>query len=216
MLFSYSVKYRNRRAGLILSAAAHAAIFGLVLLVLHSSDTRPIFRQTRCCTAALYWNGATGTSRALPKAAHRRHRKAKPSIIPSPPAVSTPPPTASATTAQVHTGIPSPQQQSTLGTGSGTDNAEPALPVYFPTPGVRNRAWLPPSEQNVVVNVSISAGGEVTDAKLVRGLGNSLDQIVLETVKAWRFRPATLNGTAIASTEELVFPFSQNTPSAEG
>jgi hypothetical protein len=33
---------------------------------------------------------------------------------------------------------------------------------------------------------------------------------VLSTVKSWRFHPATLNGTAVASVEELVFPFDQN------
>jgi hypothetical protein len=32
-------------------------------------------------------------------------------------------------------------------------------------------------------------------------------------VKSWKFHPATLNGTAVASIEELVFPFNRDYPS---
>jgi TonB family protein len=97
-----------------------------------------------------------------------------------------------------------------VGIGVGDENAEPALPVYRPAPDVGDRSLLPPKEQKIVVEVEISELGDVTSEKLVQGLGNALDGIVLETVKGWRFRPATLNGTAVASVEQLVFPFNQN------
>ena len=97
-----------------------------------------------------------------------------------------------------------------MGIGEGDQNAEPALPVFRPAPDVADRTLLPQKEQKVIVEVEISELGDVTSEKLVQGLGNALDQIVLETVKGWRFRPATLNGTAIASVEDLVFPFNQN------
>ncbi len=67
---------------------------------------------------------------------------------------------------------------------------------------------LPSSEQQVIVDVKVSAGGDVLEATVVRGLGNALDQIVLDTVKTWRFHPATVNGTPVATEAELVFPFS--------
>ena len=79
-----------------------------------------------------------------------------------------------------------------------------------------DRSLLPAVEQKIIVNVTISPLGEVTDEKLVQGLGNNLDQIVLNTVKSWKFHPATLNGTAVASIEELVFPFNRDYPSDNG
>jgi TonB family protein len=68
---------------------------------------------------------------------------------------------------------------------------------------------LPTSDENVVVDVDVSALGEVLDEKLVRGLGNNVDQVILETVKNWKFQPATVDGNAVASVAELVFPLGQ-------
>jgi TonB family protein len=113
-------------------------------------------------------------------------------------------------------GAPSLQQQQTIGTGSGTDEAEPAFPTYFPRPAVTDRSVLPVVEQKIIVDVTISADGDVTDEKLVQGLGNDLDDVVLRTVKAWRFHPATLNGNSVASVEQLVFPFNRDYPSDDG
>jgi outer membrane biosynthesis protein TonB len=46
----------------------------------------------------------------------------------------------------------------------------------------------------------------------VKGLGNALDALVLETVKTWRFHPATVNGTPVATEAELIFPFNRSYP----
>ena len=65
------------------------------------------------------------------------------------------------------------------------------------------------------MNVDISSVGEVIDETLVQGLGNPVDQIVLETIRGWHFRPATLNGTAVASAQKIVIPMSRDlTPDA--
>lgn len=104
----------------------------------------------------------------------------------------------------------SSQTQSQLsGSGSGSQDATPAFPTYSPNPPVRDRSLLPQSETNVVVDVNVSAQGDVLDEKLVRGLGNSIDQAILETVRGWKFHPATLDGNPVASVSELVFPMSQ-------
>jgi outer membrane biosynthesis protein TonB len=55
----------------------------------------------------------------------------------------------------------------------------------------------------------------VLEATLVKGIGNPLDQIVLSTVKTWRFHPATINGNAVPTEDELIFPFDQSYPIAE-
>jgi protein TonB len=102
----------------------------------------------------------------------------------------------------------------TRAAGSGADqqNADPAFPVFSPHPPVSDRALLPRSNQEVVVDVKVSAAGDVLEATLVKGIGNGLDQIVLDTVKSWRFHPATINGNPVATEAELVFPFNLNYP----
>ncbi|MGC2616918.1 MAG: TonB family protein [Terracidiphilus sp.] len=99
-------------------------------------------------------------------------------------------------------------------TGNGSDLADihPAFPVFSPHPPVTDRSLLPSSEQKIVVDVSVDAFGQVVSESLVKGLGNNLDRIVLETVRTWRFQPATLNGKPVATEAELIFPFNLDYP----
>ena len=63
-----------------------------------------------------------------------------------------------------------------------------------------------------MVDVDVDDVGAVISETLVHGLGNRLDQTVLEIVKTWRFHPATVNGKAVASQAELIFPFNLDYP----
>ena len=81
---------------------------------------------------------------------------------------------------------------------------------------VADRSLLPRSNQEVVVDVKVSATGDVLEATLVKGIGNGLDQLVLDTVKTWRFHPATVNGNPVATEAELIFPFNLSYPIAAG
>jgi protein TonB len=103
---------------------------------------------------------------------------------------------------------------STALTGNGSDpqDIHPAFPIFSPHPPVTNRALLPSSEQKIVVDVSVDAFGQVVSENLVKGMGTVLDKIVLETVKTWRFQPATLNGKPVATEAELIFPFNLDYP----
>ena len=101
---------------------------------------------------------------------------------------------------------------SVAGSGADRQNADPAFPVFSPHPPVSDRSLLPSSNQEVVVDVKVSAAGDVLEVTLVKGIGNGLDQIVLDTVKSWRFHPATINGNPVATEAELVFPFNLNYP----
>ena len=46
----------------------------------------------------------------------------------------------------------------------------------------------------VLINFLLDEKGIPTDAHVVRGLGYGLDENAIETVKSYRFRPATENG----------------------
>ena len=213
MIFSLDRIDGRRQKGVLLSLGSHAGLIGIaVLMTMHFGRVRPVYRESRCCMTALYWTGSMGGGgRAKPKpAAHKSRTKPStmPAITPSKESRA-----AGQAIQQSAPGIAAPQQEPTIGTGAGTENAEPAFPVYYPTPGVADRSLLPAVEQRIIVDVTVSALGDVTDEKLVQGLGNSLDQVVLNTVKGWRFHPATLDGAAVASVEELVFPFNRDYPS---
>jgi TonB family protein len=98
------------------------------------------------------------------------------------------------------------------GNGADDANVTPSYPVYSPRPEVTDRALLPQAEQKVVVDVNVDEFGAVVREVLVKGLGNKLDQIVLDTVKTWRFQPATKDGKPVPTEAELIFPFGPGTP----
>jgi len=214
--WSPDLKHPPRRRGLFLSLGLHGALtLFLFLLILPWGRVRPVYQESRCCSTPLYWSGSQASgSRPTHPAARRPKKKA----APAPPATEkagaeSPVPAAQSSAAQA--GIAAPQQQGAFGTGTGSQDAEPAFPVYFPWPGVSDRSLLPTVERKVIVEVTVNAVGDVTGEKLVQGMGNALDQIVLNTVKAWRFHPATLNGTAIASVADVVFPFNRDYPNPQ-
>lgn len=205
----------RRIQGILFSIAGHAACLALVVVALHIHRAQPVVLQQRCCSTALLWTGPaqSGVAKPAPAVRVRRHARLP---VPQPAPHTSPSPVRAPQASSSQAAVAAQQPDSTLGTGAGNEDAEPAFPVYFPQPGLADRSLLPATEQKIIVNVDISAQGEVTDETLVQGLGNSLDQSVLTVVKSWRFHPATLNGAPVASVQELVFPFSRNTPSVSG
>ena len=91
------------------------------------------------------------------------------------------------------------------GPGSGRD-ARPALPLVFPDPSVYS--WqLGGLQGDVIVEVTIDEHGNVTETKVLQSLKDEIDQKVLATVRNWRFRPATVDGMAISSRQDVHFHF---------
>ena len=83
----------------------------------------------------------------------------------------------------------------------------PALPQVFPDPAV-SRADLPPGVQgDVVVEVTIDEQGNVVELKLICGIGYGIEERVLATLKKWHFRPASKDGTTIASQHIVTFHY---------
>ncbi len=59
----------------------------------------------------------------------------------------------------------------------------------------------------VGLTIVVSADGRVTSVEVTHGLGLGLDERAIETVKAWRFRPATMDGKPIPSKASVDVTF---------
>ena len=93
-----------------------------------------------------------------------------------------------------------------VGSTSGVE-ARPALPVVFPDP--RIFPWQLPNglTGDVIVEVTIDDQGVVTDTRLLQSLRPDIDEKVVETVRNWKFRPATVDGVAISSRQDVHFHY---------
>jgi protein TonB len=97
---------------------------------------------------------------------------------------------------------------STTGSDSwGSGSIQIALTTYSPSPAP-DLSVLPHGVQgDVVVDVTIDPSGKVADLAVLRTLGYGIESSVIGTLKTWTFRPATKDGTPIASVQELHFHF---------
>ena len=92
------------------------------------------------------------------------------------------------------------------GSLSGHD-VRPALPIAWEDPVVP-RSTLPEGvEGNVIVEVTIDEAGKVVATKVIQGLGYGIEDKVVAAVRNWRFRPATMDGRAIPSQQDVYYHF---------
>lgn len=88
-----------------------------------------------------------------------------------------------------------------------TDEVIPAFPDVYPDPPV-SRADLPVGVTgDVIVEVTIDPRGNVTDAKLIQGIGYGIEQKVLQVLQRWHFHPAERDGVTIASQHIVHFHY---------
>jgi protein TonB len=89
----------------------------------------------------------------------------------------------------------------------GSGSIQIALTTYSPSPAP-DLSVLPRGVQgDVVVDVTIDPSGKVADLAVLHTLGYGIESSVIGTLKTWTFRPATKDGTPIASVQELHFHF---------
>jgi TonB family protein len=206
-----AAKLRRRIVRFVaLSVALHVAITAIVLMVVHRQRQTAVVEQapTKFYPAMLLFAGGTKAEWTPKPPGRKKH-----------PEDAKQPATDLAVNTQraPEAGAPVSAPESTAaGNGADKESADPAFPVFSPRPPVADRSLLPDSNMEVVVDVKVSAAGDVLEATLVKGLGNGLDQIVLDTVKTWRFHPATVNGNPVATEAELIFPFNLKYPIAAG
>ena len=82
-----------------------------------------------------------------------------------------------------------------------------AFPVVYPDPPV-NRAELPRDlVGDVVIEVTIDSDGNVVETRIVQAIGHGIDEKIEATLRRWRYQPATLDGTPVASHHDVHFHF---------
>ena len=59
----------------------------------------------------------------------------------------------------------------------------------------------------MIVEVTIDSQGNVTQTRILQSLQQEIDQKVIATLRNWRFQPATVDGTAISSRQDVHFHF---------
>lgn len=82
----------------------------------------------------------------------------------------------------------------------------PALPIVARDPAI-GPELMAEIAGDVVVEVTIDEQGKITELKLVQGLAQNIDQLVLAAVSKWQFLPATRNGTPIPSKQDVYYHF---------
>ena len=84
--------------------------------------------------------------------------------------------------------------------------ATPAIPLAFPDPEIY--PWqLSGVQGDVIVEVTIDQKGNVSDTRVLQSLKQDIDDKCIATLRNWRFRPAMVDGMAIASRQDVHFHF---------
>jgi TonB family protein len=87
------------------------------------------------------------------------------------------------------------------------DEIRPALPVSATDPIVDPHDLAGHGEGNVIVEVTIDDKGNIVQKVVLQSLGPLIDSKVLAALENWHFRPATRNGVAIASKQDVYYHF---------
>jgi periplasmic protein TonB len=189
-----------------LSLAAHGLAVGAFVIALHHHPVRVFTLPGTPSGTHLELAYLPGRAPAPAVPAHTRP-KVKASSTPLSPVA--PPPALPHLT--VTEAAPSPAAvtpDSTSGSDSwGSGSIQIALTTYSPSPAPDLSALPHGVQGDVVVDVTIDPSGKVADLAVLHTLGYGIESSVIGTLKTWVFRPATKDGTPIASVQELHFHF---------
>ena len=93
---------------------------------------------------------------------------------------------------------------SSAASGLGQGKINIATVKYFPYPEVPVPRGV---NGNVVFDAVIDEHGSITRLTIEKGLSPEINEAVAAIVRTWTFQPATLDGVAVASEQELVFHY---------
>lgn len=99
-----------------------------------------------------------------------------------------------------------PYGSSPTGLSSG-DDIRPALPVTATDPVVEGPDLTGHGEGSVIVEITIDDKGNIVQKTVLQSLGPAVDAKVLAALESWHFTPATRNGVAIPSKQDVYYHF---------
>jgi protein TonB len=135
----------------------------------------------------------------LPRQANTHKRQERLSPLPEPVEAAKTEPASSAPPAGSVYG------SSTIGSPMGQE-VRPALRVTGSEPRV-NAAEFAGLEGNVVIEITIDERGNIVARNLLQSLNPDVDRKVLAALEDWHFLPATRDGVAIPSKEDVYYHF---------
>ena len=89
----------------------------------------------------------------------------------------------------------------------GTGNVTVALATYFPWPRPDLSTLPHGTRGDVVVEITIDQQGKIVQTQVAQSMGSAIDNSVLSVIETWTFKPATKDGIAVPSEQELLFHF---------
>lgn len=100
----------------------------------------------------------------------------------------------------------SPYGSLSEGTGVGSD-VRPALPAYAFDPALGPGDVPAGAEGDEVIEITIDESGMIVAMHVLESMGPVVDAKVLAALQGWRFRPATRDGVAIPSKQDVHYHF---------
>jgi periplasmic protein TonB len=82
---------------------------------------------------------------------------------------------------------------------SGTKGMTMPQVIFSPEPGFSDEARKSKTQGRVGLLLVVGKDGRTYNIRVRESLGMGLDEKAIEAVKAWRFKPATLNGAPVAT-----------------
>lgn len=86
-------------------------------------------------------------------------------------------------------------------------NVRPPEKIFAPQPKYSEEARKARLQGAVILQTVIDALGNVSDVKVLKGLTLGLTESAIETVREWRFKPATRNGEPVPVYYNLIVTF---------
>jgi TonB family protein len=87
------------------------------------------------------------------------------------------------------------------------EQATAPFPTYKPEPAYSDKARAAKYSGTTTLWLVVDADGNVTDTRVDKPLGLGLDEQALETVRTWKFKPATRGGVPVPVRVEVEINF---------
>ena len=192
----------SKQPGTVVSAAAHLLLAMLLLGSFHWGPKIAPYRfpgtRQGIRTLTYFSPGRVAPSTATAPAA------------PTPP-VRQPAPKAVAKAAPEAPPAAAPQADPGTGasakSGAGEGNINIAQPRVFPYPNADLSSIARGQGGDVILNAVIDETGKIAELTLVQGLSTQINETVIATVQGWSYAPATRDGVAVRSEQELRFHY---------